>query len=111
MKIDDSLVKRMGPIEIVCDESNGPRKYSFNGVWIVKDIRPHADWDPEGTEYSVALTANKQILVYKETPKNGADYAIINGFKNLKEYPCIPGEVKHAVAEEIGEDHTEFMDI
>lgn len=98
-------------IDIEYDGDNGIKRAYFYGSWLVRNIRPDEEYDPAGTLYSVALTANEQYLVLKETPKNGTGYKVYPTFDDLTKDPYLPAEIKHSAADEIGNEYIEFLDI
>ena len=96
-------------IVLTYDERCGTRKIAFNGKWLysTNDYDSREIW-----EQSVAITENERLLVYHyNTDSSLGYYEVYDSFELFAEDENIFEEIKAGVAEEIGEDYVEFLDI
>lgn len=102
-----------GVSRIVCEVTNekGTRKVAFNGRWLVEDF----GYQPQfGKKYvlSVALTEKESYFVFWDSDGEGKDdYKVYNYFEAFTDSEDIPEELIGMVANEVGEDYAEFLDI
>ena len=96
-------------------EDNGDelKKVAFKGRWLFEEKSGYDETLPQGTVYSVAITAKDKLFMLYE--KFGAqefhEYKIYDDFNEMKDSGEVPSEILNAVADEIGEDYEEFLDI
>ncbi|MEP7355372.1 MAG: hypothetical protein ABI824_19245 [Acidobacteriota bacterium] len=103
-------------------------KKAFNGRWIVGDGEEGSEFyfDQEktgvsgGGNYSVAITAKGRIAVYEKELKERNPGGTLDHYKNFEElqgemidnqYPRYPESLIAAVADNLGIDHVEELDI
>ncbi len=93
-------------IVLEVENENGTRKIAFNGKWLVEDF----EWYQ--SLISVALTEKESYFVYWDSQGNSEDaYRVFNYFNDFANSEAIPEELKSLVANEVGEDYVEFLDI
>lgn len=88
----------------------GKRNIAFDGKWLVEDK----------CGFSIAQTKKGSLLVYYPNWEYGGNYHVFDDFEEIEAYypdeedygfPEIPGEVKDELAEAIGVEYEEFLDI
>jgi hypothetical protein len=114
-------------VELYDCERDRTTKKAFEGRWLIGDEsegEPHL-FDEEktgirgGGHYSVALTAKGRIAVLEQDPHqtSSSSFDVFQDFGELKaaeldgRYPKYPDSLVSAVADALGVDHVEHLDI
>jgi hypothetical protein len=117
--VTDALEKEMERLETVkeikegiekivleIENEKGTRKIAFNGKWLIEDY----EWDK--SFISVALTEKESYFVFWDSQGNCKDdYEVFDYFDDFTNSDAIPEDLKSLVANEVGEDYVEFLDI
>ncbi|MCL6612976.1 MAG: hypothetical protein K6T66_15705 [Peptococcaceae bacterium] len=100
-------------LEYFDKNANRDVKKAFNGKWLV--FEEHDEATDAGVLVSVALTQKGQLLyfwVWESSGDGGYDiYEDFEAMKNRAEEDNIGHNIISAVADELGEDYVEFLDI
>lgn len=92
------------------DKEGNNRKVAFNGKWLFEDEREDTDNRLAGTLYSVALTEKQQLFVMW-SKDDVSEYEVYLSFDDMVNDDALPPGLTSFVAEKIGENYIEYLDI
>lgn len=102
----NEVVNDAKKIIIEIDDGGGVKKKAFHGNWVVRNYEGYKGL------ISVAVTKNQSYLVYYDSQSDCDDsYEVFEFFSDFIDSEGVPEELKSIVADKVGEDYVEYLDI